>query len=69
MVSDFAQKLKNGEQAATPLEKEEGSQASTTSAEPSLSAHETSGATLSPIARSQPLCVATPSLHYCEFRR
>lgn len=54
MGLDFAKKLTPRKRAATPLEKEEGSQASTTSAEPSLSAHETSGITLALKACSQP---------------
>ena len=57
MGLDFPNKLRPRKRAASPLEKEEGSQASTTSAEPSLSAHETSGITLASNACSQPSCI------------
>lgn len=53
MGPEFAKKLRPRKRAATPHETEEGSQASTTSAEPSLSAHETSGITLATNAGSQ----------------
>ena len=69
MGSDCATKLQHGEQAATPPENEEGSQASTTSAEPSLSAQDTSGATFPPIGCSQALCIATSSLPYYAFKK
>lgn len=59
MGLDFAKKLKPRKRAASPHETEEGSQASTTSAEPSLSAHETSGIKLavSLWECSQPACM------------
>ena len=55
---EVAKKLHQEDEAATPHEKEEGSQASTTSAEPSLSAPELSGIALAPSACSQLLCTA-----------
>ena len=66
MGSESAKELQRREHAETPHEKEEGSQASATSAEPSLSAHETSGATFSPIACSQPSCNSTSSSLHCS---
>lgn len=63
----IAKKLQQLDATATPSEKEEGSQASTTSAEPSLSAQEPSGTSFSLcVACSQSLYIAVSLIAICS---